>query len=202
MSPDEEVGARRLARASSAILPQPFPGAILPFHRAAPWTVPATCPRVSTSHSPPSKRRTVGDGQSRHCRRQAMGPTHPEAPTYLPSAPARRSCTCCPTSRRQTSRQALLSEEEPTHTASRTRTTTPRTTTCTTTTFTRGTSPATRATRGSRTTATTEEEERQPPEEEQGHRLQRHPRQDPRHPSYGHAHGVSVPCGLQGSTTR
>lgn len=196
MSPDEEVGARRLARASSAILPQPSPGAILPFHRAALWTAPATCPRVSISHLPPSKRRTAGDGQSRHCRHRAMGPTHPEAPTYLPSAPARRSCTCCPTSQRRMSRQALRSATRRTTflRISTTRIITHLLTTSPTTSTSRGTSPATRATRASRTMATSSSSSTA--------RLgcTPRPRRRPalRRPSSGHGHVALVPCGHPG----
>lgn len=102
MFPDVAAGAPH-GRASSAILRQPSPDAIHPLHRAAPLTAHGICPRVSTLHSPPSKRRTVGDGRWRHYRRPAMGPTHPEALTSLPSAPARRSCTCWPASRPRTS---------------------------------------------------------------------------------------------------
>lgn len=201
MSPDEEVGARRLARASSAILPQPFPGAILPFHRAALWTAPATCPRVNTSHSPPSKRRTAGDGQSHHCRHRAMGPTHPEAPTYLPSAPARRSCTCCPISQRRTSRLALRLVAAIRRTtfpriSTTSTTTTHSRTTSTTTSTSHGTSPATRATRASRTMATSSMVGPPP-------RLERTPRRRAlRHPSSGHGRVASVPCGHPGLTTR
>lgn len=196
MSPDEEVGARRLARASSAILPQPFPGVILPFHRVALWTVLETCPQVSTSHSPPSKRRTAGDGQSRHCRHRAMGPTHPEAPTYLPSAPARRSCTCCPTSRRRTSRQALRSAIRRTtfHRTSTTSTTRTHSPTTSTRRTSRGTSPAMRATRVSRTTATSSST-RAPP----GCTSRPPRRRAPRRPSSGHGREASVvPCGHPG----
>lgn len=216
MSPDEEVVARRPARASSAILPRPYPGAIPLYHRAAPSTVPETCPRVNTSHSPPSKRRTVDDGQSRHCRHRAMGPTHPEAPTYLPSAPARRSCTCCPASRPQmTPRARPLGATRPTtsratHTTRHPTSTRCRHTTCTTTTCSTtrprpppcATSPATRATRGSRRrrrTTTTE----QPPEEAGPVRKGRRRYRGRYRPSSGRGHAASVvPCDHQGSTTR